>query len=104
MVRATGSSHTVNRQCMDNVNFVKRATANKKAMSESRGPGLASVSWRADATYFLSPRNLPSRDVHGNPIPIPNENPMGIPWEWESLAKMGMGIGGNGNQPPWEWE
>ena len=39
MIRATGSSQTVNRQYIDNV---KRATSNKKAMSESRGDWLPS--------------------------------------------------------------
>jgi len=39
MIRATEFSQRVNRQCIDNV---KRATSNKKAMSESRGDWLPS--------------------------------------------------------------
>ena len=34
-----------------------------------------------------------SRDDHGNGIPTPIGNPMGIPWKWELMTQLGMGMG-----------
>ena len=58
------------------------------------------------AAFFNCYSPLDTRYDHGNGIPIPIGNPMGIPWEWELVTQlgMGMGMGRNGNHPVWEWE
>jgi len=87
VVGPTGSANK--HKCTNKIYSYRLHKDNKKAQLSLTNPRDAKACQKL----------LQFRDDHGNGIPIPIGNPLGIPWEWELMTQLGMEMGRNRNHP-----